>query len=305
MEQVWKMHREESLFREIFEFCPDGLFLVDGNGLIQAMNRAMEVMTGWQREEVVGKKECLLLFACRHAEGGAICETTCPGRSAILHPASTPQAALRIRTKEGEEIVVATRYASLPIDTAPSGCTLGVMREVPKADPLGREIPIQAITDGLTGLYNLRYLLLQLQTEVKRAMRKKEPLSLMRIEIDDAERYDPQQKEAVLTALAALIQAQTRETDLAAGYGGEVFVVLLPEMEKQGAVKVAERLRIAVQETAFPHRSEQPGSRVSVRIAIANYPWDAEEAEGLLALAATLLQQAKGLGRNKVHWKRL
>lgn len=299
--------REEDLFRDIFEFCPDGLFLVDGNGVIQAMNLAMEVMTGWRREEVVGKAQCLLLFACRQAEGGAICETTCPGRSAIADPASTPQRDLQIRTKEGAELLVSARYGFLPIDSnaSPSGCAIGVLREIPKANSSGKEAAIQAITDPLTGFYNLRYLIHRLQAEAKRAVRKKEPLSLMRIEIDEIERYDSRQREAILMTLAALIHEQTRETDLVAGYGGAVFVVLLPEMERQGAVKIAERLRIAVAETGFPNRSEPPGNPFTVRIAVVGYPWDTEEAEELLSLAAALLQQAKGLGRNKVHWKRL
>ena len=300
------MHREEDLFREIFEFCPDGLFLVDGNGVIQAMNRAMEVLTGWPREEVVGKKECLLLFSCRRAEGGAICETTCPSRSAITHPASTPQTELQIRTKEGEEIIVSTRYAYLPIDSeaSPAGCAIGVMRQTPRVKS-DEEISIQAITDPLTGLYNVRYFLHQLQTEMKRAERRRAPLSLMRIEMDDFERADHPEPEGVLKEIARLIQDQTRETDLAARYGEGTFVVLLPEMEKQGAVKIAERLRTAVQDAVLPGRSEPPGGRLTVRIAVASYPWDAEESEGLLWLGAALLQQARGAGRNKVHWKRL
>lgn len=303
---VQKRRREEDLFREIFEFCPDGLFLVDGNGVIQAMNQAMEVLTGWRREEVVGKAQCLLLFACRRAEGGAICETTCPGQSTLADPAFTPQAALRIRTKEGDEIIVSSRYASLPDDseTALSGCAIGVMREIPEAKHSDRAVPIPAITDSLTGLYNLRYFLHRLQAEIKRAARQKEPLSLMRVEIDDIEHCRPEQREAVLMKVAAFIQDQIRETDLAARYDGEAFVSFLPGIERQGAIKIADRLRAAAQETAFPNRSEQPGSH-TLRIAVVSYPWDAEEAEALLRLAATLLQQTKGKGRNKVHWKRL
>src|SRR3569832_499033 len=137
MEMNRPMDREAGYFRKIFEICPDGLFIVDGNGVIQEMNRAMEAMTGWTREELVGKEQCLLLFACRRYEGGAICETTCPGQSVLADPASTPQETLRIRTKEGNEIVVSTRYAFLPTGPDSSSArALGIMRVIPITDPV-------------------------------------------------------------------------------------------------------------------------------------------------------------------------
>jgi diguanylate cyclase (GGDEF)-like protein/PAS domain S-box-containing protein len=305
------MDQGDRLFRKIFEFCPDGLFLVDANGVIQAMNRAMEVMTGWNREEVVGRQQCLLLFGCRHKEGGAICESTCPGQAVLTHPAATLQTDLQIRTKEGNAIVVSTHYGFLPVDSAgaSSGCAIGVMREISQTKEMKEAERMEAILDRQTGLYHLRYFEHQLRREIKRAERRRLPLSLMMIAIDDFKDDDPldqsPRRDEVVHWTATRIRDHPRDTDLIARYGGEAFLVLLPETEKQIAVSVAERLRKAVQAFRFPFALEPPERHLTVRIAITSYPWDAEEGEGLIRLADQLLSQDKRSGKNKVHWKRL
>lgn len=303
--------RGNELFREIFEFCPDGLFLVDANGVIRVFNRAMEAMTGWNREEVVGKRQCLLLFGCRNEKGGAICESTCPGQSVLAHPASTLQVPLRIRTKKGSAIIVSTHYGSLPFDSAasPSGYAIGVMREIAQTEEMKEAGVMEAILDERSGLYRFRYFERQLQREIKRADRHRRPLSLMMIAIDDFQHYNhlhgvPKGNE-VIKQMAALILDDTRETDLIARYGGEAFLALLPETEKQISVSMAERLRKAIQASVFPHESEQPEGDLTVRIAIASYPWDAERGEGLIRLADQLVSQGKQPGRNRVYWRRL
>lgn len=302
------MDRGGGRFREIFEFCPDGLFLVDANGVIQAMNRAMEVMTGWNREEVIGQRQCLLLFECRHKEGGAVCESTCPGRTALTHPAATLQAHLQIRTKQGSTIAVSTHYGSLPIDSAgaSSGYVIGVMREIAQTREMKEAGVMEAILDEQTGLYHFRYLEHQLQREIKRAERHRRPLSLMMIAIDDFQHLHGRTREnEVIHRTAALILNHTRETDLIARYGSEAFLGLLPETEKQIAVSLAERLRKSVQASDFPPALEPPEHPLTVRIAIASYPWDAERGEGLIRLADQLLSPDRHPGKNRVHWKRL
>jgi diguanylate cyclase (GGDEF)-like protein/PAS domain S-box-containing protein len=305
------MYRGDERFREIFEFCPDGLFLVDANGVIQAMNRAMEVMTGWNREEVVGQQQCLLLFGCRHKEGGAICESTCPGQAALTHPAATLQTPLQIRTKQGDRVTVSAHYGALPagLAGASSGYVIGVMRELSETKEMKGAAVMEAILDEQTGLDHFRYFEHQLQREIKRAERHRRPLSLMMIAIDDFQGDHPldgpSRADEVIRWTATLIRDQTREIDLITRYGSETFLVLLPETEKQIAVIMAERLRKAAQASGFPLTLERPEHHLTVRIAIASYPWDAEKGEGLIRLAGQLLSPDKHSGKNRVHWKRL
>lgn len=302
------MYRGDERFREIFEFCPDGLFLIDANGVIQGMNRAMEIMTGWNREEVVGKQQCLLLFGCRRQEGGAICESTCPGQTALTQPTATLQTDLQIRTKQGNRVIVSTHYSSLPDGDSP-GYAIGVMREISQTKEMKGAAMMEAILDEPTGLYRFRYFEHQLQREIKRAERHRRPLSLMMIAIDDLQDYDlldgPPRGNEVVHWTTTLILNRIRETDLITRYGSEAFLVLLPETEKLVAVSMAERLRKAVQAAVFPPALETPERHLTVRIAIAGYPWDAEEGEGLIRSASQLLSADKHSGKNRVHWKRL
>ncbi len=296
----------EGLWEAVFENSPDGIFLIDHEGLIRAFNPAMERLTGWGQEEVVGKRECLLIFNCRYADGEMVCRSTCAGLAALANPGSASEAELMLRTKGGKEIVVSASYRFLPIQP---GYAIGVMREITAKKQAEEGIRLQAMTDELTGLYNFRYFRRQLDLEIKRAERYRHPLSLLMLDIDEFKHYNdlhghPQGNE-VLRQLAALLRDNTRETNVVARYGGEEFVVLLPETGKWVAIRTAERLCSMIQDAVFPFEKEQPGGNLTVSLGVASYPWDAEEAEGLIQIADAFLYQAKRQGRNRVLWRKI
>jgi diguanylate cyclase (GGDEF)-like protein len=113
---------------------------------------------------------------------------------------------------------------------------------------LYRTIERQAITDGLTGLYNHRYFYERLFQEFARAQRYGAPLSLLMIDIDDFKRFNDRYGhpvgDDVLAAVADILVGQLRRhVDLAARYGGEEFVVLLPNTPREGAQIVGDRLK--------------------------------------------------------------
>ena len=104
-----------------------------------------------------------------------------------------------------------------------------------------------AIEDPLTGLYNRRGLFTISQREISRAMRFKRPLSLLFIDIDHFkefnDRYSYEIGDSVLQIIARCLQENVRDVDLVSRYGGEEFVILLPEMGRADALNAAERLR--------------------------------------------------------------
>lgn len=299
------------LFKTIFESCPEGIFLIDADGIIQAFNRTMEEITGWKREEVIGK-ECFFLFHCRHEGGGAVCRSDCPGQSALAHPGKTCHAELFLRTKSGKEMVVSASYRFLPVNPSQSpsqkGYAIGVMKEITEKKHAENEIKMQAITDELTGLYNFRYFRQQINLEIKRAKRYHHPLSLIMLDIDHFKYYNDlhghPQGNKILRQMATLLGENTRETNVVARYGGEEFVVLLPETQKHIAVRTAKRLCSVIKETTFPFEWEQPGGTMTVSLGVASYPWDAEDGETLTKIVDELLYHAKREGRNCVRWKK-
>ncbi|MCR4439536.1 MAG: GGDEF domain-containing protein [bacterium] len=161
-----------------------------------------------------------------------------------------------------------------------------------------------AITDPLTKLYNRRHLQERLDHEVARALRYSHALSVLLIDIDNFKLYNDLnghlQGDAALRELAALLRRHTRQADLLARFGGEEFVVLLPEIDAASARAVAEKLRQTVEQTPFKGEEVLPGGKLTISAGLATLPSDACESVELLDLADRGLYLAKRWGRNRV-----
>jgi diguanylate cyclase (GGDEF)-like protein len=169
---------------------------------------------------------------------------------------------------------------------------------------LFEETKAMAITDGLTGLYNKRFLLERLDMELVRAKRSQKTLSYLMMDIDNFKHYNDTNGhpagDALLKEMAALIKSTIRQTDIAFRYGGEELVVLLPDTEKHDAIQVAEKLVKAIHDHPFAHGEKQPLGFISVSLGLSMFPKDAEDKEGLVQKADTALYSAKSSGKNRV-----
>ncbi|WP_371369156.1 diguanylate cyclase [Sporomusa rhizae] len=161
----------------------------------------------------------------------------------------------------------------------------------------------EASTDGLTNVYNYRHFRNTLNLEFKRASRYNRPLSLLMIDIDYFKHYNDINGhlygDDALKAVADLVRQNCRDTDFVFRYGGEEFVVLLPETAIAQAHIIAERIRKAIAEYPFQNSSTQPGGSLTVSIGIAGYPDDAESETELIGAADTALYSAKRSTRNR------
>ncbi len=158
------------------------------------------------------------------------------------------------------------------------------------------------IMDELTGIFNRRHFNQQFPVEVKRAERYKRNLSIMMIDIDDFKQindtYGHLKGDEILRAIATIMKNNLRKADLLFRYGGEEFVVLLPETTVQNAFRVGEKLRKKVEEHFRSTDYQINDYRVTVSIGIANFPVDAYSGEKLLELADDRLYKAKDSGKN-------
>ncbi len=161
-----------------------------------------------------------------------------------------------------------------------------------------------AITDDLTGLYNSRHLKRMLGEEVKRSSRYGRSFSFIMLDIDFFKIYNDQhghlRGDEVLRILAGLLLQNIRDVDIVFRYGGEEFSVIIPEVSKQEAFTMAERIRRVVQDHVFPFEEDQPGRNLTVSMGIAGFPEDAGDSEGLIDNADRALYRAKLTGRNRV-----
>ena len=161
-----------------------------------------------------------------------------------------------------------------------------------------------SITDGLTGVWNRRYLEMTLRKEIERAQRFGRPLSVLMLDIDRFkrvnDRHGHQRGDEVLIEVTRRILTEIRSNiDVVGRFGGEEFIVVLPETPSGGARVVAEKIRAGMRDEPFKGSSSDPLS-VTVSVGISTYPEDGPDAEELIRRADTAMYQAKASGRDRV-----
>ncbi len=188
----------------------------------------------------------------------------------------------------------------------------------------------QAITDGLTGLYNHRFFYERLRDEVVRATRYGLPVSVLMMDLDDFKRYNDRfghpAGDGVLRRVAEVMNAQLRRNvDVPARYGGEEFAAILPHTPScgaqamserlsdelqargcdlatpEGAVVAGERVRHSIEQTPFPGSDSGHLAHVTISVGIASLPTHARTADDLVAAADRALYVAKHHGKNRVE----
>jgi two-component system cell cycle response regulator len=151
-----------------------------------------------------------------------------------------------------------------------------------------------SVLDGLTGLYNYRYFDELISREISRAKRYPQEFSLLMIDIDEFKKYNDKhghpQGDELLKQIAKIFLQSIRCVDMVFRYGGEEFVIILPQTPIEGAVVVSKRILNIV-------KSKIP---VSVSIGVATFPADASTKKGLIECADQALYRAKALGKCQV-----
>jgi diguanylate cyclase (GGDEF)-like protein len=159
------------------------------------------------------------------------------------------------------------------------------------------EIEKQALTDTLTGLGNSRRFREALASELKRSDRTGRPFSIVFADVDDFkdinDRYGHVQADHTLTAIGSALATELRGSDLVCRWGGDEFIILLPETDRHQAGTLAERLRGAVS-------SSDSCAGATVSLGVACYPDDGRDYDGLVANADRALYASKRSGKNVV-----
>lgn len=199
-------------------------------------------------------------------------------------------------------------YVTRPIDAQELGARLRTQVKRKRYNDHLRASVTQtiemAVTDPLTGLHNRRYLDSHLETLFDRALARRRPLSLMITDIDrfktinDSWGHDG--GDQVLKEFAARLRRNVRGIDLACRFGGEEFVVVMPDTDGQIAERVAERIRAEIAGRPFPVGRDGRSIEVTVSVGVAAMLPARDRVADLLKRADTALYEAKSGGRNRV-----
>jgi len=159
-----------------------------------------------------------------------------------------------------------------------------------------------AITDPLTGLYNYRFTQDVLRKRLSEARRRKRPLAVVMVDVDGLhginESHGREFGDQVLHQFGQVLAGTVRISDIVARYGGDEFIVLLPETQLSDAVMLAERMGAKLADAEWPHDGELS---VTASIGVAAFPEAGTQMQMLLKAADAALFRAKQAGRNTVY----
>jgi len=313
--------------RSQLELCLEGspipAFMIDTDHRVRHWNRALENLTGTGKDVVLGtrkhwkafykkKRPCMadILLDKRLDEFSSWYKGNVQ-KSRLIHDAYEARDFFRDLGENGKWL----RFTAAVLKDT-SGRLFGAFQTLEDiSDQVAAERELSesekkykklSITDGLTGLFNSRHFYAQLSTEIERFNRYREPLSLLMVDIDDFKNYNDSyghlEGDKVLIRLAQTMMKCLRATDSAYRYGGEEFVLILPETGGIAAVKLADRIRTEFEKTVlFPDNKTRVHKTVSIGVAQYDY---GEVLSSFVNRADRNMYRAKEEGKNRVCFSR-
>jgi diguanylate cyclase (GGDEF)-like protein len=161
-----------------------------------------------------------------------------------------------------------------------------------------------ATTDELTGLANYRFFRQMLEKEIARAKRYGKEFSLAMFDIDYFKNYNDtnghDQGNVALKKVGEILLTLSRKTDIPARFGGEEFIVILPETSAGDAYQFANRVRKKIERTKFKGEVHQPNRKLTVSGGVAGFPYDGKSANEVIKSVDIACYEAKDRGRNRI-----
>jgi len=287
----------------LLECLHDGVYYVDRERRIRYWNPAAERITGFRADEVVGSccSENILMHV--DEDGETLCTTRCP-LAQTMEDGRLRDVEVFLHHKEGHRVPVSVRAAALRDDRGKIIGAVEVFTDVSDREASllrVRELERLAMLDGLTQVANRRYIEAELSSRIEEAWRYEIPFGLLFMDIDHFkqvnDRYGHDAGDAVLRNVAATLEKNARSFDLVGRWGGEEFVVLLRNVDREGLERIGERYRHLVAQT----RTRAGEEAIQTTVSIGGTLLEPDDMlEDVVQRADRLMYRSKSEGRNRL-----
>ena len=308
----------EEHFRQLIMSAPDAVFGVNEDGNIIFANHQAANLLGYEDDGLTGKNIEILvpeILRDKHAQHRVSYFASPRTRSMAIN------LELKALHKNGSEIPVEINLSHSITQTGP--LVIAYMRDITdrklaenalrnanqqleaqlkEIESLQATLREQAIRDPLTQLHNRRYLNEAIEQEFYQAQRLSETISIVLLDIDHFkainDHYGHAAGDACLVALANLLQQYSRKSDIVCRYGGEEFILVLPNTNRDGGALLAEKLRLLVENQTFTIDLQEIKFTISAGISF--YPEHGTDYKEIINKADDAMYKSKRDGRNRV-----
>ncbi|MGF1527543.1 MAG: diguanylate cyclase [Candidatus Competibacterales bacterium] len=285
-------------YEAVVQSAHDGIVTIDEQQNIRMMNEAAKEIFGYSEEEIVGKPLTQLMpVKCRRKHVEYV-----EGFKASTVESRTMQSRALVQglKKNGVEFPIEVTISKLNIKNSTE--MTAVVRDISEKHRLIEELYRSSQEDPLTHLYNRRYFISSLKDEIARCKRFGHRFILVMLDIDHFKLFNDKHGHAcgdfVLKRLSGILKNELGETDVIARWGGEEFLVLLPEVDIEAGLMVAEKIRASVQRAQIKY--EQKILQVTVSIGVESFDHETMNIDDILMNVDKALYKSKVEGRNRV-----
>jgi diguanylate cyclase (GGDEF)-like protein/PAS domain S-box-containing protein len=301
---------DHAFAHQLMETLAIPVFVLDAEARVVMWNRACEALTGVAAEEVIGTRDHWRSFF--DEPHPTLADLVLEERAEVpqLHPRQPLSGRLSAEIwcdmpRRGRRRYLAADASAIYDERGRLSAVVETLRDITEEKMAQAALEQLATRDGLTGLANRRCFDDTLHAEWARALRQRQPLSLLMVDVDNFKAFNDAHGhlggDECLKRIAAAVAGEMRVNDLVARFGGEEFAVILPNQSLKGAATVAERIRIRVEGMGLPEGLAASGQRVTVSIGAATAIASPDHcANDLVATADAALYRAKHMGRNRI-----
>jgi diguanylate cyclase (GGDEF)-like protein/PAS domain S-box-containing protein len=292
----------------VMEYIPQMVFVVDSYDRLLDANTTAQKWLGKSLDEIIGRDPLDVFRAWPQLINRFfLTERT---REEIEIPADPPRTLEIIINPlynlfdqlEGRVIVAYDITERKQLENKLTHTNVELQKKLDEIEALRAELHEQAIRDPLTGAFNRRFFSEALDQEAARAIRDNSPFSIIILDVDRFKKfndtYGHKCGDLVLQSLANFLHENTRRGDIVCRYGGEEFVILMPDSDIDAAYQRAETLRSRFDAMSLAY--ENIYLRATFSAGVASYPSSAKTSEGVLHAADQALYLSKSGGRNRV-----